>query len=119
MFSFSIVAPQSALDGAEKPNIILILTDDLGYGDLSCYGSEFIKTPRIDKMASMGVRATEYRVAANICTPSRAALLTGSYPQRAGIPNGISPKRPEHRHLGLHPNEFTIAERAADSGALS
>ncbi|QXD23090.1 sulfatase [Opitutia bacterium ISCC 51] len=110
VFSFSIVAPQSAIDAAEKPNIILILTDDLGYGDLSCYGSEFIKTPRIDKMASMGVRAKEYRVAANICTPSRAALLTGSYPQRAGIPNGISPKRPEHRHLGLHPNEFTIAE---------
>ncbi|MGY8695042.1 MAG: sulfatase-like hydrolase/transferase, partial [Verrucomicrobiia bacterium] len=66
------------------PNIILILTDDLGYGDLSCYGSEFIDTPRIDQLASQGVRFTEYRSAANICTPSRAALLTGSYPQRAG-----------------------------------
>lgn len=95
---------------ADTPNIILILTDDLGYGDLSCYGSEFIDTPRIDKMASMGVRSTSYRTAANICTPSRAALLTGSYPQRAGIPNGISPARPEHRNLGLHPNEVTIAE---------
>jgi arylsulfatase A-like enzyme len=98
------------------PNIILILTDDLGYGDLSCYGSEFIDTPRIDQLASQGVRFTEYRSAANICTPSRAALLTGSYPQRAGIPNGISPARPEHRHLGLHPNEVTIAELLKTQG---
>ena len=93
-----------------QPNIILILTDDLGYGDLSCYGSELIDTPNIDKMASMGVRATEYRAAANICTPSRAALLTGSYPQRAGMHMGISPSREEHQHLGLHPDEITIAE---------
>jgi len=106
----------SFTSAATKPNIILILTDDLGYGDLSCYGSEFIDTPRIDKMASEGVRATEYRTAANICTPSRAAILTGSYPQRAGIPNGISPHRPEHRHLGLHPNEITIAEMLKPHG---
>lgn len=97
--------------GADSPpNIILILTDDLGYGDLSCYGSRYIDTPRIDQMADQGVRTTEYRVAANICTPSRAALLTGSYPQRAGMNMGISPKRPEHRHLGLHPEEITIPE---------
>ena len=93
-----------------SPNVILILTDDLGYGDLSCYGSTDIDTPFIDKMAAQGVRATSYRTNANICTPSRAAILTGSYPQRAGIPNGISPRRPEHRHLGLHPDEVTIAE---------
>ncbi len=101
---------------AAQTNVILILTDDLGYGDLSCYGSKFIDTPRIDQMATQGVRATEYRTAANICTPSRAALLTGSYPQRAGIPNGISPKRPEHRHLGLHPDEITIAEMLKAQG---
>lgn len=98
------------------PNVILILTDDLGYGDLGCYGSTVIDTPRIDKMATQGVRATDYRTAANICTPSRAALLTGSYPQRAGIPNGISPRRPEHRHLGLHPSEITIAEMLKSHG---
>ena len=51
---------------AAQPNIVLILTDDLGYGDLSCYGSEFIDTPRIDQMATQGVRATKYRTAANI-----------------------------------------------------
>lgn len=104
------ILPLSSFILEAKPNIILIFTDDLGYGDLGCYGSEFIDTPRIDKMASLGVRATQFRVAANICTPSRAALLTGSYPQRAGIPNGISPARPQHRHLGLHPDEITIAE---------
>ncbi|MBT6378756.1 MAG: sulfatase [Opitutales bacterium] len=98
------------------PNIILILTDDLGYEDLSCYGSKLIDTPRIDQLASQGVQFTEYRSAANICTPSRAALLTGSYPQRAGIPNGISPARLEHRHLGLHPNEITIAELLKSQG---
>ena len=107
---FCICISTSSLSAGKPPNVILILTDDLGYGDLSCYGSEFIDTPRIDKMASQGVRATGYRTAANICTPSRAALLTGSYPQRVGIPNGISPARPEHRHLGLHPNEVTIPE---------
>lgn len=102
--------------GAKPPNVVVIFADDLGYGDLSCYGSEFIDTPRIDKMAAQGVRTTEYRVVANICTPSRAALLTGSYPQRAGIPNGISPARPEHRHLGLHPSEITIAELLKNKG---
>lgn len=101
---------QAVAKEPSHPNIILILTDDLGYGDLSCYGSELIDTPQIDKMASMGVRATEYRTAASICTPSRAALLTGSYPQRAGLYMGISPSRPEHQHLGLNPDEITIPE---------
>lgn len=121
VYSFLVSPAQGQLGVASAnakstPNIILILTDDLGYGDLSCYGSEFIDTPRIDKMALEGVRATGYRTAANICTPSRAAILTGSYPQRAGIPNGISPRRPEHRHLGLHPDEITIAEMLKPHG---
>ena len=111
-----ILLPSSLILHAKPPNIILIFTDDLGYGDLGCYGSEFIDTPRIDRMASLGVRATQFRVPANICTPSRAALLTGSYPQRAGIPNGISPARPQHRHLGLHPEEITIAELLKPAG---
>ena len=103
------------LSGAQ-PNIILVLTDDLGYGDLSCYASQFIETPHIDKMAAQGVRSDQYRVAANICTPSRIALLTGSYPQRAGLSTGISPTRPEHQHLGLHPNEITIPELLKNRG---
>ena len=99
-----------------KPNIILIFADDLGYGDLGCYGSKRIKTPRLDKMAGEGIRFTNFYAAASICTPSRAALLTGSYPQRCGLYMGISPKREEHRHLGLHPGETTIAEMLKREG---
>ena len=101
---------------ASQPNIIFVLTDDLGYGDLGCYGSEFIETPHLDRMAEQGVRCTSFRVAANICTPSRIAYLTGSYPQRAGLSTGISPKRPEHQHLGLHPDEITIPELLKQKG---
>ncbi len=99
-----------------KPNVVLILADDLGYGDLGCYGSKKIKTPRLDAMAAQGVRFTDFYAAASICTPSRAALLTGSYPQRCGLYMGISPKREEHRYLGLNPDEVTLPELLKDQG---
>jgi arylsulfatase A len=71
---------------AGPPNIVLILSDDLGYGDLSSFGSTTIKTPNIDKIASEGVRLTGFTVPASICAASRAALMTGRYPVRAGVP---------------------------------
>lgn len=95
----------------EKPNVILILADDLGYSDLSCYGSENVKTPNLDLLAEEGLRFTNYHTGASICSPSRAALLTGAYPQRTGMYLGINPKREAHWFLGLNPDEITIAEQ--------
>jgi len=66
----------------KPPNFIIIFTDDQGYNDLSCYGGTHVNTPNIDRMAAEGVRLTSFYVAAPLSTPSRAALLTGSYPRR-------------------------------------
>lgn len=97
---------------APLPNIILILTDNLGYGDLACYGSTKHRTPHIDRLAREGMRFTDCYAASGVCTPSRAALLTGCYPRRVGLdypdPDGAV-LRPVSRN-GLHPDELTIAE---------
>ena len=77
-----------AVDAAEtKPNIVIIFADDLGYGDLGCYGHPTIRTPNLDRMAVEGMRFTDFYSAAEVCTPSRAALLTGRYPIRSGMCN--------------------------------
>ncbi len=94
----------------QKPNVIIILCDDLGYGDLGCYGSDRNRTPRLDRMAAEGMRFTDFYVAAPLCSPSRAALLTGCYPRRVGLAEGhghpvLFPGDP----IGLHPDEVTIA----------
>ncbi|PHI19581.1 N-acetylgalactosamine-6-sulfatase [Lewinellaceae bacterium SD302] len=96
----------------KPPNIIVILADDQGYGDLSCYGSPTIKSPHLDELASNGMRLTNF-YAFPSCSPSRAALLTGCYPPRVGIPDVIGPAGPDwtkNRQYGLHPQEDILPE---------
>lgn len=112
----SITVPVSAETVAEKPNVIFILMDDMGYSDVSCYGATKVSTPNIDRMAAEGMKFTDFHTAASICSPSRAAFMTGAYPQRAGLYMGINPKREAHWFLGLHPNEITIAEQFKQQG---
>ncbi len=94
---------------AEKPNVILIMADDLGYQDLSCYGSEKLKTPVLDKLADDGIRLTSFYAGATVCTPSRMALLTGAYPPRVGWNGGVVGYGIKTVN-GLAPEALTIAE---------
>ena len=96
-----------SLSAAEKPNIVLIFNDDLGYQDLSCFGAPKIKTPNVDKMAKEGMKLTDFYVASSVCSASRAALLTGCYPQRVGVGGVFFPNR---GNQGLAQKYVTIAE---------
>ena len=97
---------------AAKPNFIIIFLDDQGYQDLGCFGSPNIKTPNIDRMAAEGMRFTDFYSADSVCTPSRAALLTGCYPRRVG---GLGVLFPRDHH-GLNTEETTIPEMLRKSG---
>lgn len=90
----------------KKPNVIVILMDDLGYGDLSCYGASQYQTPNLDQMAKNGVRLTNFLSAQAVCSASRAGLLTGCYPNRIGISGALFPNSP----VGINKDEETIAE---------
>lgn len=92
---------------AAVPNVILINCDDLGYGDLACYGAKDIRTPHLDRMAAEGTRFTDFSVTSALCTPSRAALMTGKYPGRVGLATGVL--RPDAT-TGLAGRETTLAE---------
>jgi arylsulfatase A len=96
----------SAQRADAPPNIVFLFADDLGYGDLSSYGHPIIRTPNIDKLGAQGVRLTSFYAAASVCTPSRAALLTGRYAVRSGLARVLFPKS----DTGLASTEVTIAD---------
>ena len=95
-----------------SPNIVFILTDDLGYGDLSSYGSKTIESINIDKIAREGVKLTSYYAAQPVCSASRAAILTGIYPNRIGIHNAFGP----NSNSGINQDEYTLAEMLKENG---
>jgi arylsulfatase A len=89
LFAIMVVAlalTHTAPAAERPPNFVILFADDLGYGDLGCYGSSTIATPRLDRMAKEGMRFTNLYAAAPFCSPSRAALLTGRLPARCGVP---------------------------------
>lgn len=97
---------------APKPNFVLIFTDDQGYGDIGCFGSKTIRTPQLDRLAKEGRKFTSFMVASSVCSPSRAALLTGSYPKRTGVEKVLFP----NSDTGLNPQEHTIADHLKQQG---
>jgi len=115
MWSFTA----TGLSETKPPNVIFILMDDMGYSDVSCYGATKVKTPNIDRMAAEGMKFTDFHTAASICSPSRAAFLTGAYPQRTGLYMGINQKREAHWFLGLNPDEITLAEQFKKQGYVT
>ena len=92
------------------PNVILIVSDDLGYADLSAFGATNIKTPNIDALAHEGLKLTNFTVASSICSPSRAALLTGVTPYGSGSPTSFPTAPGADPNTGLHPDVETIAD---------
>ncbi len=99
-------------EAADRPNIVLIFVDNFGNGDLGCFGSPLHRTPHIDRMAAEGTKFTSFYVASGVCTPSRAALMTGCYPRRVNmhVSDKNGPVLQPVAAKGLHPEEVTIAE---------
>ncbi len=102
----------AALASAAPPNIVIIYADDLGYGDLGCFGANDIATPNIDRLADEGIKFTSFYSAAHVCSPSRAALLTGRIPQRMGIDSVFFPES----FTGMPTTEVTMANLLHDRG---
>ncbi|MEM6632181.1 MAG: sulfatase, partial [Bacteroidota bacterium] len=110
-----LVACQSSSPSAKQeapPNIVIIFTDDQGYGDIGSYGASGFETPHLDRLASQGMRFTHHYSAQPVCSASRAGLLTGCYPNRIGISGALFP----HHKVGLNPEETTLAEMLKAKG---
>ncbi len=113
LFCTTVAMADDVASGADRrPNIVFILADDLGYGDLSSFGATDISTPNIDRLAVEGIRFTHHYTPANTCSPSRAALMTGRYPPRTGVNAVLGYDTVE----GLPTEEITLAEILRDAG---
>jgi len=99
----------SSIEAQEKPNIIFILADDLGYGDLSCYGANDLQTPNIDILAKQGITFTRAYANSTVCSPSRASILTGNYPDLVGVP-GVIRDMPENTWGNLRDDVVTLPQ---------
>ncbi|MFO0923211.1 MAG: sulfatase-like hydrolase/transferase [Pirellulales bacterium] len=109
----SIATPLQALqEKGSKPNVVLILADDLGWGDLGCFGAKEIRTPRLDQLAAQGVRFEQFYVSQAVCTASRAALMTGCYANRVGMSGALNHTSPN----GIHPQEVLLSNLFKDQG---
>ncbi len=113
LFCFSINAGTSWAKNKKQPNVIIILTDDQGSVDMNCYGATDLYTPHMDALAQSGVRFTQFYVAAPVCSPSRASMLTGLNPHEAGLPGNASS---QEGHKGMPTEKVTIAEIMKENG---
>ncbi len=108
-----------AVKAQDLPNVVILLADDLGYAELGCQGNTDIPTPHIDQLAAHGIRFTNGYVTNSYCSPSRAGLLTGRYPNRFGYETNLIGAQNEDPNLGLPPKETTLAEYLLDAGYIS
>lgn len=108
---FRTARTRSASSLRDRPNFIVIFVDDMGYGDLGCFGSKVHRTPNVDRMAAEGARFTSFYVTSGVCTPSRASLMTGCYPKRVSMHQNVEGKCVIFpvAHKGLNPAEITVA----------
>jgi arylsulfatase A len=109
---FLTIAVASAAD--KKPNFVIIMADDLGYGDIGCFGSGSIPTPHLDALAASGMKFSDYHSNGAVCSPTRAALMTGRYQQRSGISGVVTAAK--HRDTGLAVEETTFADLLSENG---
>jgi arylsulfatase A len=115
----SLAVSRAAFAGEQskrKPNVVLIFTDDQGTLDVNCYGSKDLFTPNLDRLAGQGTRFTQFYVGAPVCSPSRSALMTGRYPQRAGVPSNVSSQK---GNAGMPTEQVTIAEMLKGAGYVT
>ncbi len=111
----SILANPTSSQATDKPNILIILVDDLGYGDLSSYGAKDLKSPNIDSLMSNGMRFDSFYANCPVCSPTRAALLSGTYPDIAGVP-GVIRTHSQNNWGWLSPHVKLLPKTLKDTG---